>query len=102
MSFLIGVPLVPAMIFAPFAFFWILGQLADLWHWLTRSRVDHVLTVHEQSEKLRAALHAEASRIDPWNLADGERHQDCGCRFWEPEGDRMYFQPCPVHRAGAR
>ena len=90
MSFLIGVPIVLAMILSPFAFFWLPGAAADLWYRLTRSRVDAVLAIHDQAEAtLRDAIDLDLMDIALTTCDD--------CRFWNSDADRAEFLPCKTH-----
>jgi len=97
MSFLLGVFVVPATIFAPFAFFWVLGQLADLAGrisaWVARDRVGAVLLLHDQLWRDEQLIR-DAIDLDLMDIALSTcRH----CRWWNGDADRAEFQPCPSH-----
>jgi len=69
---------------------WAWRELCALWRWLTRSRVDAVLAIHDQAEAiLRDAIDLDLMDIALTTCDD--------CRFWNGDADRAEFLPCKTH-----
>lgn len=56
-----------------------------------------IAAAHKRRARIRAAR--RQARYDMALAALAIADDGCGCRFWDNDGDRAKWQPCPEHEA---